>query len=47
MVQDGEVLTMTYYRLLEIYFQNSEFGYYFLRLTNERLLQNIGRLPIG
>jgi len=27
--QDGEVLTMTYDRLLEIYFQNPEFGYYF------------------
>jgi Cyclic nucleotide-binding domain len=43
-VQDGEVLTMTYDRLLEIYFQNPEFGYYFLRLTSERLLQNIARL---
>jgi hypothetical protein len=42
--QDGEVLTMTYDRLLEIYFQNPEFGYYFLRLTSERLLQNIARL---
>jgi hypothetical protein len=30
--------------LLEIYFQNPEFGYYFLRLTSERLLQNIARL---
>jgi CRP-like cAMP-binding protein len=35
---------MTYDRLLEIYFQNPEFGYYFLRLTSERLLQNIARL---
>ena len=43
-VQEGEVLTMTYDRLLEIYFQNPEFGYYFLRLTSERLLQNIARL---
>jgi hypothetical protein len=43
-IQDGEVLTMTYDRLLEIYFQNPEFGYYFLRLTSERLLQNIARL---
>jgi hypothetical protein len=42
--QEGEVLTMTYDRLLEIYFQNPEFGYYFLRLTSERLLQNIARL---
>ena len=43
-VQEGDVLTMTYDRLLEIYFQNPEFGYYFLRLTSERLLQNIARL---
>jgi Cyclic nucleotide-binding domain len=42
--QDGEVLTMTYDRLLEIYFQNPEFSYYFLRLSSERLLQNIARL---
>jgi hypothetical protein len=42
--QEGEVLTMSYDRLLEIYFQNPEFGYYFLRLTSERLLQNIARL---
>ena len=43
-IQEGEVLTMSYDRLLEIYFQNPEFGYYFLRLTSERLLQNIARL---
>ncbi len=43
-IQDGEVLTMSYDRLLEIYFQNPEFGYYFLRLSSERLLQNIARL---
>jgi Cyclic nucleotide-binding domain len=43
-IEEGEVLTMTYDRLLEIYFQNPEFGYYFLRLTSDRLLQNIARL---
>lgn len=43
-LEDGEVLTITYDRLLELYFQNPEFGYYFLRLTTERLLQNIARL---
>lgn len=42
--EDGEVLTITYDKLLELYFQNPEFGYYFLRLTSERLLQNITRL---
>jgi hypothetical protein len=43
-LENGEVLTITYDKLLEIYFQNPEFGYYFLRLTSERLLQNIARL---
>jgi hypothetical protein len=43
-LENGEVLTITYDRLLELYFQNPEFGYYFLKLTTERLMQNIGRL---
>jgi hypothetical protein len=43
-LEDSDVLTITYDRLLELYFQNPEFGYYFLRLTTERLTQNIGRL---
>jgi hypothetical protein len=42
--EDGQMLAITYDRLLEIYFQNPEFGYYFLRLSTERLLQNIARL---
>ena len=42
--EDGQVLAITYDRLLEIYFQNPEFGYYFLRFSTERLLQNITRL---
>jgi CRP-like cAMP-binding protein len=43
-VEDGQVLTITYERLLEIYFQNPQFGYYFLVLTSQRLLENIARL---
>jgi Cyclic nucleotide-binding domain len=43
-VENGDVLTITYEKLLELYFQNPEFGYYFLRLTTERLMQNISRL---
>jgi Cyclic nucleotide-binding domain len=42
--QDGHVLTITYEKLLEIYFQNPQFGYYFLVLTSQRLLENIARL---
>ncbi len=37
-------MTITYDKLLELYFQNPEFGYYFLRLSSERLLQNVARL---
>src|SRR5580704_13234505 len=42
--EDGHVLTITYEKLLEIYFQNPQFGYYFLVLTSNRLLENIARL---
>ena len=43
-IENGDVLTITYEKLLELYFQNPEFGYYFLRQTTERLMQNISRL---
>jgi hypothetical protein len=43
-IENADVLTITYEKLLELYFQNQEFGYYFLRLTTERLMQNISRL---
>ncbi|HEY8381054.1 MAG TPA: Crp/Fnr family transcriptional regulator [Microvirga sp.] len=43
-VEAGEVLTITYDQLRQLYFQNPEFGFYFLRLTSERLFQNMARL---
>jgi hypothetical protein len=43
-LEDGQVLTITYEKLLEIYFQNPQFGYYFLVLTSQRLLENNARL---
>src|SRR5437763_8976394 len=43
-VEDGQVLSITYERLLEIYFQDPQFGYYFLVLSSQRLLENISRL---
>ena len=43
-VESGGVLTITYDKVQELYFQNPTFGFYFLRLTTERLLQNITRL---
>ena len=43
-IEDGDVLTATYQQVRELYFQNPQFGFYFLRLTSERLFQNIERL---
>src|SRR6266853_4700807 len=43
-IEDGQVMTITYEKLLEIYFQNPQFGYYFLVLTSQRLLENNSRL---
>jgi CRP-like cAMP-binding protein len=43
-IEAGQVLAITYERLLEIYFQDPQFGYYFLVLTSQRLLENIGRV---
>jgi hypothetical protein len=43
-IEDGQVLSITYERLLEIYFQNPQFGYYLLVLSSQRLLENIARL---
>ena len=43
-IEGGHVLTIEYDKLLEIYFQNPEFGYYFLILTSHRLLENNARL---
>ena len=43
-VEDGEVLTASYQQVKELYFQNPQFGFYFLRLTTERLFDNIARL---
>jgi Cyclic nucleotide-binding domain len=43
-IESGTVMTIGYDRLLEIYFEQPDFGYYFLRLTTDRLLQNIARL---
>jgi len=43
-IEDGSVMTITYDRLLEVYFGYPDFGYFFLRLTSDRLLQNNARL---
>jgi CRP-like cAMP-binding protein len=43
-LESGDVLTINYDKVRELYFQNPQFGFYFLKLTSERLLQNVARL---
>ncbi len=43
-LEDGQVLTISYDKVRELYFQNPAFGFYFLRLTSQRLMQNVARL---
>jgi cyclic nucleotide-binding protein len=43
-VESGHVLTIRYGEVWELYFDNPEFGVYFLRLTSERLLRDVARL---
>ena len=43
-IEDGQVLFIIYDKVRELYFQDPDFGFYLLKLTSERLLQNISRL---
>jgi hypothetical protein len=43
-IEDGAVMTISYDRLLEVYFEHPDFGYYLLRLSSTRLLENNARL---
>ena len=43
-VRDGELLVATYAQVKELYYQNPEFGFYFLKLVSRRLLENIATL---
>lgn len=43
-IEDATVLTIGYEKLEELYFQNPQFGFYFLRLATARLFDNIGRM---
>jgi CRP-like cAMP-binding protein len=42
--ESGHVLTIGYDQVRELYFENPEFGFYFLRLVGERLLNNLRRV---
>lgn len=41
---DGEVLVISYGQVKELYYQNPEFGFYFLRLVTGRLFSNLESL---
>ncbi|ABA03827.1 cyclic nucleotide-binding protein [Nitrobacter winogradskyi Nb-255] len=43
-IESGTVLSVSYRQVEELYVQNPEFGFYFLRLASARLFQNIGKL---
>jgi CRP-like cAMP-binding protein len=43
-LEAGVVLSMTYRKVEELYVQNPEFGFYFLRLVSARLFQNLEKL---
>jgi CRP/FNR family transcriptional regulator, cyclic AMP receptor protein len=43
-VEAGTALSITYEQVEQLYYQNPTFGFYFLRLSTERLFENIKRL---
>jgi hypothetical protein len=43
-IEDGELLTIDYDHVKQLYFQNPPFGFYFLQLVSKRLFKDIERL---
>jgi CRP-like cAMP-binding protein len=43
-MEAGTILSVSYTKVEELYVQNPEFGFYFLRLASARLFQNIATL---
>jgi CRP-like cAMP-binding protein len=43
-VEDGDVLSMTYDQVHELFFQNPDFGFYFMRLAAGRLFDTLSLL---
>jgi CRP/FNR family cyclic AMP-dependent transcriptional regulator len=39
-VEAGQALRISYSEVKQLYYQNPEFGFYFLKLTSERLFQS-------
>ena len=42
--EDGDLLTISYSQVKQLYFQNPQFGFFFLQLISQRLFQDIRRL---
>jgi CRP-like cAMP-binding protein len=43
-IEEGNVLSITYEQVEELYYQNPTFGFYFLRLATARLFDNVSRM---
>ena len=43
-IEAGNVLSITYEQVEELYYQNPTFGFYFLRLATARLFDNVSRM---
>ncbi len=43
-IEEGDVLSITYEQVQELYYQNPTFGFYFLRLATARLFDNVTRM---
>ena len=43
-IEDGDLLTISYDHVKQLYFQNPVFGFYFLQLISKRLFEDIERL---
>jgi CRP-like cAMP-binding protein len=43
-VEDGELLTISYAGVKQLFFQNPAFGFYLLQLISRRMFQNMARL---
>ena len=43
-IEEGDVLSITYEQVQELYYQNPTFGFYFLRLATARLFDNLNRM---
>ena len=43
----GELLSISYFQVKQLYFQNPKFGFYLLQLIGHRLFKDIARLEVG